>query len=145
MDKEIFNNEIKNMKNYIMFEIKAKQIELTPMLKAKNRAPIALSMGAPIERIPEFAINQTIKYLDIDNLHTYSTPKGEPKFLEAVQERMKKRFNVELNPKTEICSLIGSKEGLSNLIRALVNPSLSEEEKEAIRRAIEMNGLLSIK
>ena len=132
MDKEIFNNEIKNMKNYIMFEIKAKQIELTPMLKAKNRAPIALSMGAPIERIPEFAINQTIKYLDIDNLHTYSTPKGEPKFLEAVQERMKKRFNVELNPKTEICSLIGSKEGLSNLIRALVNPSLSEEEKDVL-------------
>ena len=28
MEKTLFNNEIQNMKNYIMFEIKAKQNEL---------------------------------------------------------------------------------------------------------------------
>ena len=83
MNKEIFNNKIKSMQNYIMFEIKARQIELTPILKEKNRAPIALSMGAPVERVPEFAINKAIKYLNIDSMHTYSTPKGEKRFLEA--------------------------------------------------------------
>ena len=71
MEKTIFNNEIQAMKNYIMFEIKAKQNELTPMLKAKNRAPIALSMGAPVDRIPEFAIKKTLEYMQIDSLHTY--------------------------------------------------------------------------
>ena len=47
-------------------------------------------------------IKEKIKeYIDIDSLHTYSTPKGEKDFLEAVQYRMKKRFNVELNPNNE--------------------------------------------
>ena len=73
MKKTLFNNEIQNMKNYIMFEIKARQTELTPMLKAKNRAPIALSMGAPVDRIPEFAISKTIEYMNNDLFHTYST------------------------------------------------------------------------
>ena len=132
MEKSIFNNKIQNMKNYIMFEIKARQNELTPELKAKNRTPIALSMGAPVERIPEFAIQKTKEYIDTDSLHTYSTPKGETKFLEAVSHRMKERFNVEINPKTEAFSLIGSKEGLSNMIKALVNPAIDEKEQDVI-------------
>ena len=132
MEKALFNNEIQNMKNYIMFEIKARQNELTPELKAKNRAPIALSMGVPVDRIPEFAIKKTCEYMNVDSLHTYSTPKGEAKFLDAVKTRMKERFNVELNSKDEIVSLIGSKEGLSNLIKALVNPKTNPNEQDVI-------------
>lgn len=132
MEKTLFNNEIRNMKNYIMFEIKAKQNELTPMLKAKNRAPIALSMGAPVDKIPDFAVEKTKEYMDIDSLHTYSTPKGEARFLEAVSTYMKNRFGVEINPKNQATSLIGSKEGLSNLIKALVNPNDNPKEQDVI-------------
>lgn len=132
ISEDLFNNQIKNMSNYIMFRIKARQIELTPELKAKNRAPIALSMGAPVEAVPKFVIDKTKEYLDIDSLHTYSTPKGEKKFLEAVKSRMKKRFGVDLNAENEIFSLIGSKEGIANLIRALVNYKDIEEEKDVI-------------
>ena len=132
MEKSLFNNEIQNMKNYIMFEIKARQNELTPMLKAKNRAPIALSMGAPVDRVPEFVIEKTAQYMNEDSLHTYSTPKGEAKYLEAVSAYMKNRFNVEINPKSEAVSLIGSKEGLSNLLRALINPNDKTEEQDII-------------
>ncbi len=132
MKKDIFNSQIANMRNYIMFEIKARQIELTQMLKEKNRSPIALSMGAPIDMVPDFVVKKVNEYLKEPSLHTYSTPKGEVKFLNAVQYYMKKRFNVELDPKNEIFSLIGSKEGLSNLIRALVNPKYEEKEKDII-------------
>lgn len=132
MDKEIFNSKVKNMGNYIMFEIKAKQIELTPMLKAKNRAPIPLSMGAPVEKVPDFVIEKTKEYLNIDSMHTYSTPKGEMRYLEAVKTRMKDRFNVELDAKNEIFSLIGSKEGLSNFIRALVDYSEDTNKQDVI-------------
>ena len=123
MNKEIFNNQLKTMKNYIMFEIKARQIELTPELKAKDRTPIALSMGAPVEAVPDFVKEKTMEYLNIDSLHTYSTPKGEPRFLEACSTYMKNRFGVSVNPKDEICSLIGSKEGICHMIKALVNPN----------------------
>ena len=132
MEKTLFNNEIQNMKNYIMFEIKARQNELTPMLKAKNRAPIALSMGAPVDRVPEFVIGKTAHYMNNDSLHTYSTPKGEARFLEAVSTYMKNRFNVEIDSKKEVTSLIGSKEGLSNLVRALINPNDDVNEQDII-------------
>ncbi len=132
MEKTLFNNQIQNMSNYIMFEIKAKQIELTPMLKEKNRSPIALSMGAPVDPVPQFVINKTIEYLNIDSLHTYSTPKGELKFLNAVSKRMKDRFGVDIDPKSEVFSLIGSKEGIANLIKAIVNPTEIEEDKDII-------------
>ncbi len=123
MNKDIFNNKLKTMKNYIMFEIKARQNELAPELEAKNRAPIALSMGAPVEPVPDFVKEKTMEYLNIDSLHTYSTPKGEARFLNACSTYMKNRFNVSINPKKEVCSLIGSKEGICHMIKALVNPN----------------------
>ena len=100
------------MRNYIMFEIKARQAELAPELKAKGRAPIALSMGAPVESVPDFVKKKTVEYMDNDSLHTYSSPKGEARFLNACATYMKNRFGVEINPKNEVCSLIGSKEGI---------------------------------
>jgi LL-diaminopimelate aminotransferase len=79
-------------------------------------------MGAPVEPVPDFVKKKTAEYLNIDNLHTYSTPKGEARFLNACAVYMKNRFNVELNPKDQFCSLIGSKEGICHTIKALVNP-----------------------
>lgn len=132
MEKTLFNNEIQNMKNYIMFEIKARQNELAQELKEKNRSPIALSMGAPVDKIPEFAHKKMAEYMAIDSLHTYSTPKGEVKFLNAVSQYMKNRFDVDINPKNQVVSLIGSKEGISNLIKALVNPKTNPDEQDVI-------------
>jgi len=122
MNKEIFNDQLKTMKNYIMFEIKARQAELAPQLKAKNRAPIALSMGAPVEPVADFVKLKTVEYMNNDSLHTYSSPKGEKRFLSACATYMKNRFNVSLDSKSEFCSLIGSKEGICHMIKALVNP-----------------------
>lgn len=130
--KHLFNSYVQTLETYIMFQIKAKTLELTPSLNAKNRAPIALDMGAPVAKPPQFVIDKLKEALDEPNVHTYSTPKGEAFFLEAVALRMKNRFNVELNPKTEIFSLIGSKEGLANIIRELSNPTTVEKDKDII-------------
>jgi len=43
-------------------------------------------------------------------------------FRQAVADWYKKRFNVSLNPKTEILSLIGSKEGIGHIPLAFINP-----------------------
>ena len=127
-----FNEFVKDIETYIMFQIKQKAAELTDELKTKGRAPIALAMGAPVAKPPEFVYKQIIESLNEPQIHTYSSPKGESWFLDAVAQRMKNRFGVELNPKTEVFSLIGSKEGLANFIRALINPTTNENEKEII-------------
>lgn len=115
-----------------MFQIKQETARLTQELKAKNRAPIALAMGAPVAPPPEFVYEKMIEALSIPEIHTYSSPKGEAWFMEAIAKRMKNRFNVELDPHTEIFSLIGSKEGLANFIRALINPTTISAEKDII-------------
>lgn len=130
--KNLFNDCVQSLETYIMFQIKAEQNRLKPELEAINRAPISLSMGAPVKNPPQFVIDKLKEALDIKGMHTYSTPKGETYFLEAVAQRMKSRFGVELDPKTEIFSLIGSKEGIANLIRELANPKTDPKEQDII-------------
>lgn len=130
--KELFNTFVQNIETYIMVQIKQRTQELTPELIKKGRAPISLDIGAPTDNPPKFAIDKLKEALDIDGIHRYSTPKGETFFLEAVAQRMKSRFGVEVDPKTEICSLIGSKEGLANIVRELINPAKEEKDKEII-------------
>ncbi len=130
--KELFNEYVKSIDTYIMFRIKQEAARLTPELEAKGRAPIALAMGAPVAPPPQFVYDKLTEALKIPQIHTYSTPKGESFFLEAVAKRMKNRFGVELDTKTEIFSLIGSKEGLANFIRALINPTTNTDEQEVI-------------
>ena len=129
---EFFNDYVQTLETYIMFRIKETTAKLAPELKAKGRAPISLSMGAPTAAPPKFVIESLTKALSLEGIHTYSSPKGENFFREAVAKRMKERFNVELNPADEIFSLIGSKEGIANFIRALINPSLKKEEQDII-------------
>jgi len=130
--KELFNDYVKSMTTYIMFQIKAAANKLRPELDAKGRSPIFLSMGAPTSNPPKYMLDKLKEALDEDGIHTYSTPKGETYFLDAVTQRMKTRFNVDLNPQTEILSLLGSKEGLAHLIRILITPTTDESEQDVI-------------
>ena len=130
--KELFNHYVQDLETYIMFYIKETVAKLTPELEAKNRAPIALSMGAPTASPPKSVINSLKDVLTEDSIHTYSTPKGEKYFRDAVVERMRRRFGVELNSDKEVFSLIGSKEGLANLIRILINATPIVEDKDII-------------
>ncbi len=130
--KELFNHYMQNLETYIMFRISEEAARLTPELEAKNRSPIKLSMGAPVKTPPKFVIDRMKEALDIKGIHTYSSPKGEKYFRDAVSKKMKTRFNVDVNPDTEVFSLIGSKEGLANIIRGLINPTFEEKDRDII-------------
>src|SRR5260221_200678 len=51
-----------------------------------------------------------------------SMTKGIPKRAEEVSPLYDRRFNVELDPETEVCATIGAKEGFSHLMFALLGP-----------------------
>lgn len=130
--QELFNDYVQSLETYIMFRIKETVAKITPELKAKDRAPISLSMGAPTAAPPKALIEGLKSALEEPSIHLYSSPKGEKFYRDAIVKRMKTRFNVELNPDTEVFSLIGSKEGLANFIRVLINPTTVDEDKEII-------------
>jgi len=130
--KSLYSDYVKTLETYIMFRIKQDMIRLTPELQAKNRAPINLSIGAPTQNPPEYVINALKNCLNEAGIHSYSVPKGEMFFCEAVASRMKNRFGIDVDPKTEVFSLIGSKEGLAHMFRCLINPTLDEKEQDII-------------
>lgn len=130
--KELFNDYVQSLETYIMFQIAEDVAKLKPELEAKGCAPISLSMGAPTAAPPRFVIDKLKDALDIEGIHSYSSPKGEKFLLEAVAKRMKSRFGVDVDPACEIFSLIGSKEGIANIIRELVNPTPKMEDRDII-------------
>ena len=132
LEEKVFNKEVMELETYIMFKLKEITAKLAPELTARNRKPIALSMGAPTANPPQFVIDKLTEYLSKPNVHTYSTPKGEIKLRDAISTWMKRRFNVDIDAEKEIFSLIGSKEGIANLIRFSTTPKENEFEKDII-------------
>lgn len=129
--KNYFNELASNIDTYIMFKIKEKAANLTDELIKKGRSPISLSMGAPTLYPPQFLIDKFKQAIDDKNMHTYSNPKGEKYFLEAVKTRMKNRFGVDIEL-DEICSLLGSKEGIANLMRGIISPDKKDNDRDII-------------
>ncbi|MDX2085823.1 MAG: aminotransferase class I/II-fold pyridoxal phosphate-dependent enzyme [Candidatus Melainabacteria bacterium] len=121
-----------NRQEYIMFRIAKRVAELTPSLEAKGRAPLKLSIGAPTVEPPEAFLEQFKQYLSEPGIHTYSTPRGEPFFRQAVATRMQQRFGVTVDANTEVCSLVGSKEGLAHIFRGLITPRMEPTQQDII-------------
>ena len=130
--ENLFNEDVMALDTYIMVKLKEKTAQLSESLTKKNRAPISLSMGAPTANPPEVLIEKLKEFLTEDNIHTYSVTRGEPYFRQAVAQRMKDRFGVELDADKEVFSLLGSKDGLANLIRFITTPKHEEFEKDII-------------
>ncbi len=130
--EKLFNDDVMSIDTYIMVKLKEKTAQLRDKLVQKNRAPIMLSMGAPTSNPPEILIEKLKEFLTEDNIHTYSVTRGENYFREACSQRMKDRFGVDIDPNTEVCSILGSKDGLANLIRFIINPKSDDKEKDII-------------
>ncbi len=130
--KELFNDYVSSLETYIMFQIKQEAQRLTPELTKRGRKPISLSMGAPVEEPPALVQNAIKKAIDENDMHTYTSPKGEKYLLEAIAKRMKTKYNIDMDTSSEICSLIGSKEGIANIIRALINPVKEMKDRDII-------------
>ncbi|MGI6361805.1 MAG: LL-diaminopimelate aminotransferase [Bacillota bacterium] len=83
---------------------------------------ISLGIGDPDSATPQFIIDEMIQQLANSENHQYPSSVGMTIYRQAVADWYKKRFAVELDAKTEICSLIGSKEGIANIHYCYVDP-----------------------
>ncbi|MBF2058039.1 MAG: aspartate aminotransferase [Cyanobacterium sp. T60_A2020_053] len=95
-------------------------------LKAKAREQgldlIDLGMGNPDGFAPEPIIESAKQALSVSHYHGYPPFEGTANFRTAIANWYQRRYNVELSPDNEALPLLGSKEGLSHLALAYVNP-----------------------
>jgi LL-diaminopimelate aminotransferase len=109
---------VKNLPPYLFARIDAMKEEA---LK-KGVDLIDLSIGDPDIPTPEHIVEAMKKAVENPAHHRYPSYKGMLSYREAVSRWYKKRFDVTLDPNTEVISLIGSKEGIGHIPLAFVNP-----------------------
>ena len=94
--------------------------------KAKARAAaediIDLGMGNPDSATPPHIVAKLIETVQDPRTHRYSTSKGIPGLRRALAAYYARRFEVKLDPETEVIATLGSKEGLANLSAAITSP-----------------------
>jgi len=83
---------------------------------------ISLGIGDPDLPTPENIVSVMQDAVANPAYHTYPSYEGMPSFREAVASWYKRRFGVDLDPETEVLTLIGSKEGVGHTPLAFVNP-----------------------
>ena len=92
--------------------------------KAAGIDVISLAIGDPVDATPACVVEALVEAARDKANHRYPTDEewGMLAFREAVARWYARRYEVKLDPKSEIIALIGSKEGCHHFALAVVNP-----------------------
>ena len=102
---------LKEIPPYLFKEIDKKKEQV----RARGVDIIDLGVGDPDLPTPQFIIDRMKEALNDPSTHRYPVYSGMNLFKEAVARWYKRRFGVDLDPESEVITLIGSKEGLAHL------------------------------
>ncbi len=83
---------------------------------------IDFGFGNPDLPSPDVAITKLSDAAQLSRNHRYSSSRGIPKLREAAADLYKRRFDVDLDPESEVINVIGAKEGFTHLMWVLLQP-----------------------
>jgi alanine-synthesizing transaminase len=83
---------------------------------------IDLGMGNPDSPTPPHIVSKLVEAVQDPRTHRYSTSRGIPGLRRALAGYYRRRFDVTLDPESEVIVTLGSKEGLANLAAAVTSP-----------------------
>ncbi len=90
--------------------------------RAAGEDIIDLGMGNPDSPTPPHIVAKLVETVADPRSHRYSVSRGIPGLRRALATYYRRRFDVALDPETEIVATLGSKEGLANLASAITSP-----------------------
>jgi len=106
-----------NLPPYLFAEIDRKKEALV----AQGVDVISLGIGDPDMPTPQRIVDAMIKAVANPKNHQYPAYAGSKPYREACAEWMNRRFDVDVDPATEVVAMIGSKEGIAHLFPAFIN------------------------
>ncbi len=109
---------IKRLPPYVIAEVNA----MRAAARAAGEDIIDLGMGNPDLPPPAHVIEKLCEVAMKPDAHGYSQSKGIPGLRRAQANYYGRRFNVDLDPETEVVVTMGSKEGLASLATAITGP-----------------------
>ena len=95
---------------------------LKAQARKEGRDVIDMGFGNPDLPSPEVAVEKLAEAARNSRNHRYSSSRGIPKLRQAITDLYARKFNVSLDPETEVVATIGAKEGLSHLMWVLLGP-----------------------
>lgn len=113
----IENNAMQKLPPYLFARIEKKIEEA----KEKGIDIINLGIGDPDQPTPKNIIDKMAQSIYDSANHQYPSSVGLLAYRQAVAGWYKRRFGVELDPKTEVVSLLGSKEGIAHISFCYLN------------------------
>lgn len=96
--------------------------ELKMEARRRGEDIIDFGMGNPDQPTPQHVVDKLIEATQNPRNHRYSASKGIYKLRLAITDWYKRRYDVDLDPDSEVIATIGSKEGLSHLALAIIGP-----------------------
>jgi LL-diaminopimelate aminotransferase len=117
IEKKI-SNRLKDLGEYVFHGV----AEAKKKALASGKDIIDLGGGNP-DLPPHPKIVEALKTAaDVPELHRHPTYEGLPELRRAAASWMKRRFDVDVDPESEVLILIGSKEGVAHVSWAFVDP-----------------------
>ena len=83
---------------------------------------IDLGMGNPDLGTPDHVVAKLIEATQKPQNHRYSASRGITKLRAAISDWYQRRFDVEVDPESEVIVTIGVKEGMSHLVLVTIRP-----------------------
>ncbi|HMK55407.1 MAG TPA: aminotransferase class I/II-fold pyridoxal phosphate-dependent enzyme [Dissulfurispiraceae bacterium] len=111
-------NRIKRLPPYVFAIVNQLKMES----RRQGEDIIDLGMGNPDLPAPKHVVDKLCEAARNPKNHRYSASRGITQLRVAITEWYKRRFDVDLDPEAEAVVTIGSKEGLSHLALAMVQP-----------------------
>ena len=96
--------------------------QLRDQARHQGEDVIDLGFGNPDIPSPPIAVEKLAEAARNPRNHRYSSSRGLPNLRLAVSKLYKRRFDVDLDPESEVIFTIGAKEGLSHLMWVLLGP-----------------------
>ena len=100
----------------------SRKLKEVAQLNAEGKDIISLAIGSPDMPPSEQTINKLCEVARQPDAHGYQPTHGTPELREAMAGFYKRWYGVDLDAKSELLPLIGSKEGILHVTLAFVNP-----------------------
>ncbi len=111
-------NRIKRLPPYVFAIVNALKMDA----RRSGLDIIDLGMGNPDLPTPKHIVEKLCEAANNPKNHRYSASRGITQLRVAITEWYKRRYDVDLDPETEVVITIGAKEGLSHLAYATLGP-----------------------
>jgi alanine-synthesizing transaminase len=111
-------HRIRRLPPYVFAEVNKARAQA----RAEGVDIIDLGMGNPDSPTPPHIVAKLVETVQDPRTHRYSVSRGITGLRRALAGYYQRRFDVTLDPETEVIATLGSKEGLANLAAAITSP-----------------------